>query len=184
MRIFISVDVEDPKIRDKLEKIGNQLKATGARIKLVEKKNLHATLKFLGEVDDKELEEIYEAVQRGVKGFKKFEIELIGIGGFPTITNPRVVWIGVGKGAAELSKLASSISRELEKSGYRGDSKPFKPHITIARVKGYGGRLYQVIKNHTSEFFGSMIVDEVRVKRSKLTPQGPIYSTLKSFELV
>jgi len=183
MRVFIAIDIEGEKLRDNIHFFGSKLIESRARLKLVEKINLHLTLKFIGEVDEKDVDLISNAVMEGVKGFKKFEIEIRGAGAFPSLSHPRVIWVGVRRGADTLSRLATSISNHLDKAGFRGDPKPFKPHITIARVKRYGTYLGHLIKEYSDHLFGEMLVRDVRVKRSKLTPQGPIYSTLKSIEL-
>jgi len=183
MRIFIAVDIDEEKVVNNILLFEQKLKESNARLKLVEKENLHITLKFIGEVEEKDINLIFDAVEKGSKGFKKFEIEIIGAGTFPSLSRPRVIWVGVKNGSETLSRLAASISRSLEKVGFRGDSKPFKPHITVARIKGYGRNVSHLINEFSDHLFGKMTVKDVRVKRSTLTPQGPIYTTLKSFEL-
>ncbi len=183
MRVFIAVDIDEGEIIENILMFEEKLKKSNAKLKLVEKENLHVTLKFIGEVDEKETDLIFDAVERGSKGFTKFEIEVVGAGVFPSLSRPRVVWVGIKGGADILSRLAASISRSLEQAGFRGDSKPFKPHITVARIKGYSGKISYLVKEFSDHIFGKMLVKDVRVKRSKLTPQGPIYTTLKSFEL-
>ena len=180
LRSFISIDIEDPLVLKRIEEISREIKKTGAIIKLVESQNIHMTLRFLGEIDEKEVEVIKRIMEDKLDGFKKFEIELRGVGAFPSISNPRVIWVGVGKGSMELKTLANIINRGLKDIGTHKETRPFSPHITIARVKRYNSSLRKKIEEYKDEDFGSIIVKEVRLKKSKLTPTGPIYTTLYS----
>ncbi|MGQ4892343.1 MAG: RNA 2',3'-cyclic phosphodiesterase [Candidatus Njordarchaeia archaeon] len=183
MRVFISIDIETPEILEKINLVAHDLKRSGALIKLVEPENIHATLKFLGEVDPKDIEAIYQKVDESCENFKSFNMTLQGLGAFPNPKYPRVVWIGVSDGAKEAEILANRISRNLESLGFKPEKRPFTPHITIARVKRGNASLKGIIEKHRDHQFGSFRVTEVRVKKSKLTPQGPIYTTLYSRKL-
>ena len=133
VRTFISVDVEDPLILDKIERIKETILATNANLKPVERENIHLTLRFLGEIPVALIDEIYK-VMLSVKA-EPFEIEIRGVGAFPRITSPRVIWIGVVEGADKLKEIHKQLETGLRKLGIRPDSKGFEPHITIARVK-------------------------------------------------
>ena len=183
MRVFISIDIDDKEILYKIGKLGQEIKKLGALLKLVELQNIHMTLKFLGEVDEKDLQLIYSAINEATKGFKKFNIKIKGLGAFPSLSNPRVVWVGVSEGKEELTSLANRVSSKLKDLGFMGDTKPFTPHITIGRVKKYGHLLREFIRRNQNLEIGTFLVKEIRVKKSKLTPSGPIYSTLYSKSL-
>ena len=184
MRVFIAVDIDDQKIISHIVSIGREIKASGAHVKLVEPENIHITLKFLGEIQEKDLEIVNSIVSESVEGIKKFYINMVGVGAFPTPKNPRVIWVGVSEGAQELTNLAVKVSSQLERLGFRKENRPFSPHVTICRVKRYNPRLKELIKRYEDQEFGKFLVKEVRVKQSKLTPQGPIYKTLFRKELL
>ena len=184
MRVFISIDIEDEEILKEINKISNEIKRSGALIKLVEKENIHMTLQFLGEISEKDVEIVKGALNQCCAKIKKFKMLLRGLGAFPNPKFPRVIWIGTAKGADEVTKLANSLSNDLKRSGFRLESRPFSPHITIARVKRYNANLKNLIKKYEDYEFGEVEVSEVRIKKSRLTPQGPIYTTLYSLHLI
>jgi len=183
VRTFISVDVEDPLILDKIERIKETILATNANLKPVERENIHLTLRFLGEIPVALIDEIYK-VMLSVKA-EPFEIEIRRVGAFPKITSPRVIWVGVVEGADKLREIHKQLETGLRKLGIRPDSKGFEPHITIARVKSARNkqRLVKVLYELEDIEIGKMIVTCIRLKQSILTFKGPIYKTLREVKL-
>ena len=143
LRCFVAVDVEDLNIVRKLTDVQRELASVGTRLKLVEPENLHLTLAFIGEVPPP----IVEAARRalGEVSLRRFKIRLVGIGAFPTINRPRVVWVGVSEGREELQVLAREVRASLKRHGVPFDKKEFVPHLTIARVKGRGEGLARIL---------------------------------------
>lgn len=178
MRCFIAVDVEEAQLLDAIAEAQRRLKSTGADLKLVERENLHITLRFLGEIPPSLAEAIGELIRES--GFKPFRVSFRGVGAFPNINRPRVIWIGVSEGADELKRLHARIEKGLIGLGLRGEDRPFTPHLTIARVRSGRNldRLAMALESLLDIEFGSLIVSSVRLKRSTLTPRGPIYTTL------
>lgn len=183
VRSFISIDVEDPLILDRIERIKETLLSTGAYMKPVEKENIHLTLRFLGEIPVALIDEIYK-VLLNVKA-KPFEIEIKGLGAFPRTSNPRVIWVGVVKGVEELKNIHKQIESGLRKLGIRPDTKGFEPHITIARVKSgrNKSKLVKILNQLADVELGVMKVTNIRLKQSILTFKGPIYKTLREVKL-
>lgn len=178
LRVFIAIDVEDQVLLSRIERVKDAIASTGVPMKLVETYNLHLTLRFIGEVRRSVVDEI--ARQLGGIKFKAFKVTFRGLGAFPNVLNPRVVWIGVSEGSRELSNLRDDIERILRRIGIHPEREEFTPHLTIARIKG-GRNISSLIKllNEMSDYeFGSMMVDRIRLKKSTLTRQGPIYETL------
>ncbi len=175
IRSFIAVDVTAKEVVNAVEALQRELLATGADLKPVEPYNLHLTLIFLGEQPKRNLDEIAKRLE-GLP-HKRFVIELRGVGAFPNPSSPRVIWIDVGKGREELVKLAQDV-RALARDFAQEDE--FTPHLTIARVKGPRNRdkLTAFLEAHRSDRFGEVEVAEVKLKRSTLTPRGPIYSDI------
>jgi len=178
MRCFIAVDVEEPKLLDAIAEAQRRLQSSGADLKLVERENLHITLRFLGEIPPSLAEAVGELIRE--MSFKPFRVCFRGVGAFPNIHRPRVIWIGVSDGAEELKGLYAQVERGLLGLGLRGEDRPFTPHLTIARVRSGRNRdrLAMTLESLIDAEFGSLTVSHVRLKRSTLTPRGPIYTTL------
>jgi len=176
VRCFVSVDVEDSALVSRIVSIQEQLKASRARLKLVEPQNLHLTLRFIGEVARPLVSEIASVL--GEVDFSPFKLGLVGVGAFPNKRRPRVVWIGVREGHDELVELSKKVNEALAKLKIPKPREEFVPHLTIARVKGSAGDLPRVLAELEEVEVGEMIVSSFRLKRSTLTPRGPIYETL------
>jgi 2'-5' RNA ligase len=156
----------------------NELEATKADIKLVERENLHLNLKFLGEITDAQRAEVGSRLAglsiRGV------EVGVRGAGGFPSSGRPRVVWAGVARGdEGVLTQIAESVKTALEGIGER-DDRPFRAHITLGRVRSprNSRELSEFLSANSGREFGVAKISELKFKSSLLTPGGPIYRDL------
>ena len=178
VRAFISIDLDDELILDRVLKVQSLLSSFNCRIRFVGKANIHLTLKFLGEIPLAVVDEILDVMSDSV--VLPFEIELKGVGFFPSKSRPRVVWVGVGEGASSVSKIFTLLDQGLRRLGFRSEGKSFVPHMTIGRFKGRCNVMkYRDVLREFEEFsFGSFHVDRIRLKRSVLTSSGPIYSVL------
>jgi len=177
-RTFISIDIEDSDVLERIRDFQDLLAGTRARLTLVRTENVHITLWFLGDISPGLADRICD-VLRSLR-FRPFVIELSGVGAFPSLSRPRVIWAGVGRGSKELEELHGQLRRLLGGLGFRPDPKGFKPHVTIARVKRATPALVELVSENSERYFGSLFAEEVRLKRSVLTPRGPIYSTICS----
>jgi 2'-5' RNA ligase len=179
IRAFIAFDIDSDLVLRRLSEVQKTLINTGADLKLVEPKNIHVTMRFLGDISPTSVDAIYEEMKKVT--FKPFDIELKGLGAFPTLKYARVVWIGIQKGAQELKDVFDQLEPRLQRLGFRPDPKGFSPHLTIARVKS--GRNKAELAIHIEEMTnyecGIIRAEYLRLKKSVLTPKGPIYSTLK-----
>jgi len=178
VRSFIAVDVTDSVILKKITDCQTELTRTGADLKPVEPENIHATLRFLGEVQVPLLDQVKSELAQ--VAFQSFQVEVRGVGAFPNPRRPNVVWVGIAKGGEELQGIFSRLEPRLRGLGFAADRKGFSPHITIGRVKSGRNReaLYSGIMGMSDVEFGSMTVESIRLKKSTLTPKGPIYSTI------
>ncbi len=177
MRLFVAVDIPD-ELREKFKPLLKLL--SGYRgIKPVEPENLHITLKFLGEVNDARAELVRDRL-RNVK-FDPFTIRFQGVGFFPRPDYMRVIWIGVeGDGIYEL---AEKVEKEMRKLGFKKD-REFRAHMTVGRVKRVDADLRAKLVEELKEFdrdYGEFTVDSFKLKRSTLTPKGPIYDDVEVF---
>jgi len=180
LRAFIAVDIEDEAILARIKGLQARLVATDGILKLVEPGNIHITLWFLGNITPFRAERIYEGMKS--ISFRPFKIELTGVGAFPRPTRPRVIWIGIGRGSEELRAIYEQLKDILRPLGFKPDPKGFTPHVTVARVKRHGPELVKAIMDCSTEHFGTFEAREIRLKKSVLTPRGPIYSTLYSVQ--
>lgn len=174
----MAVDLEEASIRERILAAQRGLENTGAQLKLVETGLMHLTLRFLGEVPHPTVERVKEAMD-GVR-FAPFEVEFSGLGSFPSMNRINVVWVGMRHGHEQLDGIFRQLEPKLRQIGLPPDDKGFNPHLTIARVRSGLNRvaLAGYIKSMQDEEFGKMSVGAVRLKKSTLTPKGPIYSTL------
>ncbi len=183
VRAFISIDVEDEDILRGLMGVQSALMKTGADLKLVRRENIHLTLRFLGEIPVILIDDIFKIMKSAA--CSPFEMEVRGLGAFPSKVRPRVIWAGVGDGSEDVEGIFRKLEFGLKRLGFKPEAQRFTAHITIARVKGRRnvGRLLSVFQEYGDVVFGRMKVKCIRLKKSILTPRGPIYTTLREVEL-
>ncbi len=177
IRTFMSVDIEDEPLLARIGVVQGRLDRDAAKMKLVKRENLHFTWRFFGDTSMARLMEIHDELSSIT--FKPFPIQVHGVSAFPSIRRPRVIWIGVSKNAEKMKDLKTSCDNVLLRLGYPRESK-FTPHATIARVRSVRNRerLLMNLESLKHEHVGTMIVKSLRMKKSTLTPSGPIYQTL------
>ena len=173
MRTFVAVEINDEKVLDKIAKTQSDFKIKATP---VSKQNMHFTLLFLGEISDESAENVKKEISK--ISFKPIQVKFTHVGVFPNPRFPRVVWIGVDDEAAkELVELAVQVEKKLAPLGFRSD-KPFRPHLTIFRIKNKAD-LTHIIDKFKDADFGTSVITELKFKQSVLTPSGPIYSDLQ-----
>lgn len=162
------------------------MKYAGADVKWVERGNIHLTLKFLGEINEKKLPPIKAALDEIAVLFSSFAISLENAGAFPTVEFPRVLWVGLGKGAKESKDIANHIDGELSKIGFDKESRPFAAHLTIGRVRSAKNKdaLAEKLSTIGLQFSAEdQLVKSVALFQSTLTTSGPIYTKLHEARL-
>lgn len=173
MRTFVAVEISNQDVINKIEKLQSQIKISA---KPIDVKNIHFTLQFLGEITESEMEQIQKAL-KSIE-FESFMIQFKGIGAFPKPKFPRVVWIGTDEiGGEKLKKLADQVGNVLSPLGFKKD-KPFKPHMTIFRIKKKIGDISKDLEGFEDVSFGSQHITQLKFKKSILNPDGPVYSDL------
>ncbi len=184
MRTFIAVELP-PGMKRKIEEVQAPLKKTDTFVSWVKPGSVHVTLKFLGEVAEERIEDVFHGTERALKESKVFSLSLKDLGCFPNLRRPRVVWVGVDKGKDDLTQMQKQIEEELFKLRFPKEQRSFSPHLTIGRVKSPRNiealtGLIETMKFETEE----VKVDEVVVMKSQLHPQGAIYTPLKEIKLL
>jgi len=204
LRAFIAIELPQ-EIKDALAHIQEQLKISGADVKWVQPQNIHLTLKFLGEIDDKKLEEIISILENATQNKNPFSTRLSSLGAFPKINFPRVIWVGIDKGDAETKQIAEVLEEKIAKIGIPPETRPFSSHITIGRVRSSLNReklvknlndladsfgkenfaLHKSLADQSANLCGGLefLVTKTTLFKSTLTPKGPIYEALKEANL-
>ena len=172
MRTFIAAEINDEQVLNSIKKIQSELKIKAKPVSL---KNIHFTLLFLGEISD----EMSEKVQNTLSSieFSPFEVVFEGIGAFPKPKFPRIIWIGIDeKGVEQLNLIAKEVQEKLSTLGFRQD-KPFKPHVTIFRIKNKIDDISDKLAQLTIS--GNQRISTLKFKKSVLSSNGPIYTDLQ-----
>ena len=181
IRSFIAFDLQNDSVLNRLATAQKLLIQTNADLKLVEPINIHVTIRFLGGISPEMIEKVY-AVIKNVK-FSPFNVGIHGLGVFPTLNYPRVVWAGITDGADNLINIFEQLEPQIHDLGFAPDPKGFNPHLTIARVRSGANKqnLVDLVTKQANYDFGIIRADCLRLKKSRLSARGPIYSTLKEY---
>jgi 2'-5' RNA ligase len=189
IRAFIAISLS-PEIYDNLSQVIGQLKERlpGAPIRWVPVKNIHLTIKFLGDVSVSNLELLTKILHSEASHHSEFEFSVGELGAYPSIRRPRVVWVGV-EAPPELHALQRGIEAETTRLGYAREDRDFSPHLTMGRVsRGANSndvrQISEVLSNCKVGYLGAARVQVVNLYRSDLKPTGAVYSELFSASLV
>jgi RNA 2',3'-cyclic 3'-phosphodiesterase len=185
VRTFIGVEIGD-EIRRKAVSLQQQLGRSGAGVKWVSPENLHVSLLFLGEVDDRDLLPVCRAVEEAARREPPFPLRVSGVGAFPTPRRPKVVWAGITDGADSLRRLYELLEKRMLDLGvYRKEERSYTPHLTLGRVRGEadGFALAGELPKLLAWDGGRTVVNEMVVFSSELRKDGPEYAVLARGEL-
>ena len=177
-RLFVSVGVT---MTDGMRKAMQALKGIKG-VRASPEGQIHITLLFLGDTDVQRIPALKENLRSALEGTGAFMLSLKGIGAFPNVRRPRVVWIGIDEGKDELAHLAELVRGAVSRTRLRQDGKPFSPHVTIARVQGPADISY-VAGPFGDTVFSEYTVDSVRLMRSVLGPNGAKHTELACIDL-
>jgi 2'-5' RNA ligase len=180
MRVFIAVDLPN-EIRDELAKLQRELKPATDTARWVSPESIHITLRFIGEIAEKRIEEIDTALT-GLT-WKPFSITVRGIGFFPGNRSPRVFWAGME--APTMQNLAEKLDSRMERLGFEKEKRKFRPHITLARARDsrIDSTLVTAAATYAEHNFGSFTVDRLFLFKSTLKSTGALYERLKEYLL-
>lgn len=175
-RGFIAIDINT---NNNIEKFVKELKNSGAIIKLVELKNIHITIKFLGKISDNIIEKIEDIIKNATNSIQPFQIKLEGTGVFPNQDYIKIIWIGIKK-TEILKNITKKIEYGLNNLNFVNKTQEFSPHITIGRVKSVKGKdkILEIIEKYKNTKFSEILIDSIKLKKSELTSKGPIYTDL------
>jgi 2'-5' RNA ligase len=181
VRCFIAVDLSD-EVRSRLDSVQGRLRAGApkADLRWVEPAGMHLTLQFLGEVSDVLLADVRRGIVTAATSVSPLELACRGLGTFPGLTRPRVVWAGIRGAVDDLNRLAAACQRACEPLGFVPEKRPFRGHVTLARVRSPRGfrPLAGAIESAADDDFGAWTATEVVLYRSHLGRTGAVYEAL------
>jgi 2'-5' RNA ligase len=179
VRLFVAIDVPE-KVRDAIESdVVAPLRDHVPDARWTRPEGRHLTLKFLGNVVDDRVGGVSAAVASAAIGHQSFECALTVFGGFPNLGRPRVLWIGVGRGAAEAAALAGDVETALEPLGFAREGRPFRCHLTLARFREPRVVELPPVAVEAAGF----VVEDVVLFESRLHPRGARYFAIERFPL-
>ena len=178
VRCFIAVECQDKEVVEGIRRVQGALESTGAHMKHVEPENIHLTLKFLGEIPQHQVDEIAEIIKD--ISFEPFIFKIEEVGVFPNLKRPATIWAGITDGVSDLAAVHKEVDSKMAKLGFERERRQFQPHLTISRVKSGRNRdqLVEELLAVKDTVFGEVKAGYIALKKSVLTPHGPIYTTL------
>jgi len=184
LRCFVAVDV-DEHVRGQIAELSGKLRTPGIKASWVRPENLHLTLRFLGDITDEQRVAFAARLRSGLQHAEALTLQVSGVGAFPNVRRPSVVWAGLREAAGSLEPIVNAAEDAAQAIGLKKETRPFKAHITLARVRQtkdlqpLSGKLM-----HHAEFRGDeFAVPHVSLLMSELTPQGAVYTTLEEYPL-
>jgi 2'-5' RNA ligase len=188
IRSFIAIELPN-ELKLELTRLETQLKsAKQPWVKWVNPEGIHLTLKFLGNIAADMTGEITRAMEEAIQGISPFHLEVRELGVFPNLRRVQVAWVGISGEVDKLSQLQKRIETALTPLGFAPESRPFTPHLTLARLRDQASpderqRFGQLIASTKFEVACTIEVDAISLMRSQLTREGAIYSRISSVEL-
>ena len=184
IRTFIALDLPT-NVVSMLGDVQRDLKAMRLRAKWVRPENIHLTLKFLGDIDSDELPNICAALSDVGQGFVPFRLAVRGIGFFPGVKRPRVIWVGLGGQIQLLLDLQRKLADNLASIGFPKEKRPFKGHLTLGRIKNAinSDVIRRIILDYADLHSDEFICGHISLYKSDLKPSGAVYSQLHRVDL-
>jgi 2'-5' RNA ligase len=188
IRSFIAIELPE-EARSGLGKLRNELeRVEHTFVKWVNPEGIHLTLKFLGSIPSKQVAEVGEAMEGATREISPFHLEISGLGAFPNLKQPRVLWVGISGELDKLLGLQRNIDSALSPLGFTKEERPFVPHLTLARIReraspGERRTFGELVVSTIFEDKYHIAVDAISLMRSQLTPAGAIYTRLSVVRL-
>lgn len=183
VRTFIALPL-GPELKSMMARTQSELREAGADVKWETPDKFHITLKFLGNTETALMQKLTENLLLSLGELPAFDVSYEGVGGFPNIVRPNVVWIGTTPNS-ELKRLQEIVEQSCCALGFPRDNRPFHAHVTLGRVKGNRGLDGLTAKLKSVTFDASIArCSDIHIMRSDLKPAGSVYTLLKSIPLV
>jgi 2'-5' RNA ligase len=189
IRAFVAV-VLDEGVRSAVAATIERLRPLGSAVAWVPPRNLHVTLHFLGDQSEERLAEAEAALVDAAAGSAPLDVTFHGIGAFPGLERPRILWVGLAHGALEVRQLQARVTDALAGRGFGKEERAWHPHLTIGRVhderrwrRETGPPLRSALAQAATTTFGTQRVAEVALMRSELSPAGARYTLRRALSL-
>jgi 2'-5' RNA ligase len=183
IRSFLAIELEED-LKENVSTIQKEFKSIDTDIKYVSPENMHLTLKFFGDINLDMVEKLSLKIENVLSNYSQFNLKLKGCGNFPTPNNIKVIWIGF-EDSETLSSLQKELDNEFNDLGFKKE-RDYKSHLTIGRMKTPKNK--ELVKNTIAKNknieIGQMKVSKIILKKSTLTPKGPVYEDLKIFKVI
>ena len=181
-RTFLAIDLPE-KIITQLIDIQDGLKASVKGIRWTRPEGIHLTLKFFGNISENDIVNISGVVEKKTKDARPVTLNVKRVGAFPNFKRPRVMWIGISGEVEQLFFLQEEIDTGLETIGFQKETRAFRPHLTLGRIKSPREveGLAKIIEGGEGYTAGSFIAEGLTLFKSDLTPKGAIYTKLAYF---
>lgn len=184
IRAFVGVRI-DPEMALSIARVQSQIEPHLKGVRWIAAQNYHFTVKFLGPVHEDKIEPVAAVLAEALAAVRPFRVSSRGIGVFPDIRRPRVIWAGLdGK---ELQSVVQKVDEALESQGFKRETRPFKPHLTLGRWRDIGtdpDKLRQELDRWKGHAFGESWVREAVLFQSILKARGAVYSPLRILSLL
>ena len=187
MRCFIAVDINDDiraAVSDLQDRLKDHIECKRSDIKWVDPKLMHLTLKFLGEVPDKDITTVCHIAELVAEGHEPFDLDIESVGHFGD-RSARVLWAGIGQGKDTLENMQADLESRMKQAGWPREARRFSAHLTLCRIRNtrVGVDLIQAYTPYQNHVFGTCRTHALVVYHSQLTSQGPIYTPVGTYPL-
>lgn len=184
IRTFIAFELP-PAVISLLDKVQQDLERLKIRARWVRPENIHLTLKFLGDITPDHIDKIGAAMTAAAFEFSPVTLSVRGVGVFPGIKRPRVIWVGLGGDIRSLFAFQSRLEEKLAGAEFPKDKRPFKAHLTLGRIKQAANpaSIRQMITNYAGLCSEEFTFNQVILFKSDLKPSGAVYSNLKQINI-
>ena len=180
LRTFVAIEIPG-EIRHRATRMVREMQESTDSVRWVDTENLHVTLKFLGDVEDREIYSVCRAAANSVEPLNPFSVSCCGIHAFPSAQRPKTIWLGIDDPHMELTNLFNRLDIELSEIGYPREPRKYTPHLTLGRVQ-HGrrnlGDLVSVMESLADRDAGCLPVDSLTIYTSELHRSGPVYTVV------
>ncbi len=184
-RVFFAVELPH-RVRESAGQHISHLRANAPQVRASWERaeKMHVTIKFVGEVEVRRIEELGRAAEEAAAGVSPFELKIEGTGAFPPRGEPRVLWLGVRDASGELARLQARLEEACARQGFRREERDYRPHLTLARLRAPAGTRTLAALHRESTFeTDAFNVSELVLIRSQLSPAGSVYTVVSRHAL-
>lgn len=184
MRTFIAISLPVD-LKTQLTNLQQEFRHLSVEAAWVREAGFHLTLKFLGEIEPAQVSAIGACMLEVARDYPPFPITLSGVGIFPDDSRPRVLWVGIRDETGHLEALQRTLDASLSRCGFHPEDRPFRPHLTLARLKRVTRRaeFLACVNQHRDTRVGPLAVEHLELIESQLQPSGARYQTIRAVPL-